>query len=51
MQQWSLLLEKGIKNPNPIKSFYNNLSSELSKWIQEGCELVLMLDANKSLGE
>jgi hypothetical protein len=51
MQQWSLLREKGIKNPDPIKIFYEDLSTELQKWIQNGSEIILMLDANEPLGE
>jgi hypothetical protein len=51
MQQWSLLREKGVKNPDPIKFFYNNLSMELRKWILNGSEILLMLDANEPLGE
>jgi hypothetical protein len=51
MQQWSLLREKGIKNPDPIKHFYDDLSTELTKWTQEGCEIILMMDANEPLGE
>jgi hypothetical protein len=31
MQQWSLLREKGIKHPDPIKIFYEDLSTEISK--------------------
>jgi hypothetical protein len=51
MQQWSILREKGIKNPDPIKAFYDDLSVELTTWTQEGCEIILMLDANEPLGE
>jgi hypothetical protein len=51
MQQWSLLREKGIKHPDPIKIFYEDLSTEISKWTQEGAEVILMLDANEPLGE
>jgi hypothetical protein len=51
MQQWSLLREQGIKNPDPIKLFYEDLSKELTKWISTGMEIILMLDANEPLGE
>jgi hypothetical protein len=51
MQQWSLLRKQGIKNPNPIKTFYKDLSTELKKWTHNSCEIILMLDANEPLGE
>jgi hypothetical protein len=51
MQQWSLLREQGIKAPDPIKTFYDDLSTELQKWTSDGCEIILMMDANEPLGE
>jgi hypothetical protein len=51
MQQWSLLRGQGMKNPDPIKCFYEDLSVKLSRWISNGAEVVLMLDANEPLGE
>jgi hypothetical protein len=32
MQQWSLLQEQGIKTPDPIKIFYEDLTLALEKW-------------------
>jgi hypothetical protein len=50
MQQWSLLREQGIKNPDPIKTFYNDLSTEIQNWTRDGCKIILMMDANEPLG-
>jgi hypothetical protein len=44
-------VEKGIKNPDPIKLFYKDLSTEIKKWTHDGCKIILMLDANEPLRE
>jgi hypothetical protein len=31
--------------------FYEDLSTEMKKWTQEGAEIILMLDANEPLEE
>jgi hypothetical protein len=51
MQQWTLLREKGDPNPDPIKQFYKDLEEFLQGWINKKCEILLMLDANETLGE
>jgi hypothetical protein len=51
MQQWSLLRESGIKSPDPIKWFYQDLSAELQAWTNKGYEILLMMDANEHIGE
>jgi hypothetical protein len=51
MQQWSLLRESGIKSPDPIKWFYQDLSTELQAWTNKGYEILLMMDANEHIGE
>jgi hypothetical protein len=51
MQQWSLLREAGIRSPDPIKCFYQDLTKELEKWTTAGHEIILMIDANEHMGE
>jgi hypothetical protein len=51
MQQWILLRESGYKQPNPIQQFYDNLEEFLTKCKTSGSKIVLMIDANKSIGD
>jgi hypothetical protein len=51
IQQWALLRETGVKDPDPIKIFYNDLETFITEWTQKGSEIILMLDANEPLGE
>jgi exonuclease III len=51
MQQWTLLRESGMKDPDPIKIFYTDLEKFLAGWIAKGTEIILMLDANETIGE
>jgi hypothetical protein len=51
MQQWILLRESGCKQPNPIQQFYDDLEEFLSKCKTSGSEIVLMIDANESIGD
>jgi hypothetical protein len=51
MQQWSLLREAGIRSPDPIKCFYQDLTHELNTWTTAGHEIILMLDANEHISE
>jgi hypothetical protein len=51
MQQWSLLRETGHRLPDPIKCFYQDLESELHRWSNAGYEIILMIDANKHIGD
>jgi hypothetical protein len=51
MQQWSLLRETGIKSPDPIKIFYDDLSTEISNWKTKGYDIILMLNANEAMGD
>jgi hypothetical protein len=51
MQQWTLLREAGNKNPDPIKAFYSDLEEFLSKWKQLKYEIILMIDANETIGD
>jgi hypothetical protein len=48
-QQWTLLRETN-KNPDPIKSFCEDLATELKKWTGKGYEIILMIDANEEVG-
>jgi hypothetical protein len=51
MKQWILLRESGCKQPNPIQQFYDNLEEFLTKCKTSGSKIVLMIDANKSIGD
>jgi ribonuclease HI len=51
MQQWILLRQKGIQNPDPIGEFYKDLDKQLQQWSNLGYEILLMIDANETLGE
>jgi hypothetical protein len=50
MQQWILLREQGLQNPDPIAEFYNDLKEQLNKWRQQEYDIVLMIDANEMIG-
>jgi hypothetical protein len=51
IQQWTLLREEGRTNPDPVKIFYQDLTAQLDQWTQKGYEIILMLDANETIGE
>jgi hypothetical protein len=51
MQRWSLLREAGERTPDPIKSFYQDLESTLLDWKNKNYEILLMIDANETVGE
>jgi hypothetical protein len=53
MQQWALLRQSGKPDPDPdpIKKIYADLETFLTNWIEQGCELLVMIDANESIGE
>jgi hypothetical protein len=50
IQQWSLLREEGEVNPDPIKCFYRDIEQQLMQWKENGYEIILMIDANESIG-
>jgi hypothetical protein len=50
-QQWTIFRETGIKSPDPIKIFYEDLDTELQKWTNLRYEIILMLDANEHIGK
>jgi plasmid stabilization system protein ParE len=45
------LCKEGDPNPDPIRSFYQDLEKQLMTWTQEGKEIILMSDANESVGD
>jgi hypothetical protein len=51
MQQWVLLRQEGILNPDPIKIFYKDLEDLLTGWRKEQNEIILMMDANEPIGK
>jgi hypothetical protein len=51
MQQWMILREEGIQNPDPVHTFYKDIESILTKWKAEGHEIILMIDANEVIGQ
>jgi hypothetical protein len=50
MQQWALLGQEGISNPDPIKIFYQDLEEILTGWRKDKNEIILM-DANEPVGK
>jgi hypothetical protein len=51
MQQWNLLRRAGDTDPNPRKSFCNNLDTFLTPLQATGDELIVMGDLNEHLGD
>jgi hypothetical protein len=51
MQQWILLRETGIKQSDPIKNFYEDLENFLLHWKKQDYEIILMMDANETIGD
>ena len=50
-QQWSLLCQQGQHNPHPRKQFYLDLDRMLSRFHQQGHQLLLAGDFNSTLGD
>jgi hypothetical protein len=48
--QWTLLHQKGRKNPDLIQHCYNDLEETLINWENSGYEIILMIDANELIG-
>jgi hypothetical protein len=51
MQHWVMLREKGQRNPDPIKTFYEDLEEQLLEWKSNNKEIIVMIDANEQIGE
>ena len=51
MQQWSLLRDRDITNPQPRKQFYRDLDTVLTSLCNNGKSIVLAGDFNESLGD
>ncbi len=49
-QQYSLLLSQGVKTPNVRRQFIVDISEFINSLQQDGHEILLSLDANKTLG-
>jgi hypothetical protein len=45
------LRETGIKQPDPIKNFYEDLEKFLLQWKKQDYEIILMMDANETIGD
>jgi hypothetical protein len=45
-----MMLQETIRNPDPIKSFCDDLATEAMKWVDKGYEIILMIDTNKEVG-
>lgn len=50
-QQWRHLRNQGITDPDPRKQFLDDITIELQKIQQQQDEIILMWDANESIGE
>jgi hypothetical protein len=51
MQQWTILREEGEPDPDPIQKFYTDLEDQLQKWKEEKYEIILLIDANETIGD
>ena len=49
-QQYLLLRSEGKPSPDPIKFLYRDLDNQLALWLADGCEIILMMDANEVPG-
>jgi exonuclease III len=49
-QQWLLLREEGITDPDPVREFHKDLEKQLMQWKEEGKEILLLIDANEPVG-
>ncbi len=47
-QQWSLLKQAGVTNPNPRKQFFSDLAAKVKQWTGKNWEVCIMLDANEA---
>jgi hypothetical protein len=48
-QQWRILRNKGIKNPDPREQMLHDLKSKILEWTDKQYEVILMWDANECL--
>ncbi len=51
MQQWNILRQAGIEDPNPRQSFSKDLDAFLTPLQEAGDELLIMGDLNEHLGD
>ena len=49
-QQYLLLRQENIQNPDPIQTLYDDLNNQIKKWREQEYEILLMLDANEVPG-
>jgi hypothetical protein len=48
-QQWRLLRNKNVSNPDPRAQHLKDLTIEIKKWKNKNCEIILMWDANETI--
>jgi hypothetical protein len=51
MQQWVLLRQEGIPDPDPIKKIYKDIETTLTGWRTDKHEIILLMDANEQIGQ
>jgi len=49
-QQYLLLRAAGKISPDPILFLYQDFDNQLAQWTRDGCEILLMMDANEVPG-
>jgi hypothetical protein len=45
-----MMLREANRNPDPVKSFCDDLATEMKKWVENGYEIILMINANEEVG-
>jgi len=50
-QQTCILLQQGVKHPNPHKQFIPDLTAQINLWCQQNKEVLVGLDANERIDD
>jgi len=50
-QQTRILLQQGVRNPNPRKQFITDLVTQITSWRQQNKEVLIGLDANERIDD
>jgi len=50
-QQTRILLQQGVRHPNPCKQFITDLVTQITAWRQQNKEVLVGLDANERIDD
>jgi len=50
-QQTRILLQQGVRHPNPCKQFITDLVTQITAWCQQNKEVLIGLDANERIDD